>query len=153
MNKQKHNILKALYDFFEEQEKKKHAGGGPTTLGQTLTVIELNNKTRLTADEIQAICYTLTNAGHIQLFQKDDNNKSHRYLITDSGRQAYIDKFYINQVWYRNRGFWLKLLPIIISAGTLIWTITANNSLKKKVREQELNIQTIRDSLKFKTAK
>jgi hypothetical protein len=37
MNKQKHNILKALYNFFEEQEKKKHGGGGPTTLGQTLT--------------------------------------------------------------------------------------------------------------------
>ena len=147
MNQQKHNILKVLYDFFEEQEKKKHGSGGPTTLGQTLTVVELTNRTRLIADEIQALCYTLMNAGHIQLYQKDENNKSHRYLITDSGRQAYIDKFYLNQVWYRNREFWLKTLPIMISAGTLIWTVTSNNTLKKKVAEHDLKILRLTSSV------
>lgn len=153
MNKQKHNILKALYLYFEEKEKKKHGGSGPTTLGQTLTVVELTNRTRLIADEIQAICYTLTNAGHIQLYQKDEINKSHRYLITDSGKQAYVDNFYINKLWFRNIDFWFKLLPIIITAGTLFWTVTSNNRLRLKIVEQDFKInklQTSLDSIKTK---
>lgn len=150
MNKSKHRILEALYNHFEEKEKQKFGDSGPTILGQTLTVVELTNDTKLTADQIQKYCYTLLNAGHIELYQKDMYNQSHRYLITDSGRQSYIDKFYFNQIWYRSREFWFKLLPIIIAAGTLIWTVTVNNNLKKKLSEQEIIIKSIKDSLKFK---
>ena len=140
MKRKKHKILKALYDCFEEKEKEKFGESGPTELGQTLTVVELTNKTKLNADEIQAVAYTLTNAGHIELYQKDDVNKSHRYLITDSGRQAYIDKFYENQIWYRSKEFWFKFSPILIAAGTLIWTVSVNNNLRKKLNDQEIKI-------------
>lgn len=148
MYRKKHSILKALYDFYEFQEKKKFNGSGPTEFGQTLTVVELNNRTKIVADDIQKVCYALINAGHVQLYQKDEKNSSHRYIITNSGRQAFIDNFYRNQTWYVNKDFWLKVIPILISIGALLWVIYSNYDLKVEVKQQKNEIIYLKNQLK-----
>lgn len=144
----KHKILKHLFSIEKIGEKNSGRGKLITELGRSLTLLELSGKIRVSNDKIDDLCGVLNNDGYIKYLIKDEDSKNHSYLITETGKKAFTDKEFLNNVWYRNKDFWFKALPILVATGTLIWTVTINYSLRKKLNDQELKIIELQNSLK-----
>ena len=67
----------------------------------------------------------------------DENYKTHRYIITNSGKQAFIDKYYEKQerdfLWSRGK----DILTILLALGSLIMSIY--NYRNQKSNKKEIN--------------
>lgn len=132
MNIKKHKILKALYIKWEQGEARTGNGLEVTDLGKSLTTTEIQKETKLQISDIEQICFVLTNTNYIKLFNKNQNDKVNRYLIIDSGQTAFLEKYFLNKVWYRNFDFWKFFLPFLIGLLGLLnsifqwFTITSN---------------------------
>lgn len=144
---EKNKILKVLYDHWEDGERKTNFGTEITELGRSLSVLDIQDLTQLQRKEIERLLISLSNAGHISLFQKDidKNQKNHKWIITESGRQAIADNFYLNQLGIDNRqlffqlgGFVFGLLGIIIGGYSLF----QSNSLEKRIEKLEQKEET-----------
>ena len=147
-NKKKQAILKSLLDKYQKGEERTGLGVTVTDLGKSMTNIQLHTETKIDVKDVDNLCYVLVNQGHVSILQKDEANKAHRYLITQSGQQAVIDNFYINQVWYRQRAFWFSLLPIIVSLSTLVWTITKDTKKQTEIDSLRQEIQILKNKIK-----
>lgn len=147
-NKKKHLILSKLLAKFQEGEERTGHGIAVTELGRSMTNIQLHHQTGISIENIDKWCYVLSNQGHLTILQKDEGNKAHRYLITPSGQQAVTDKFYLNQVWFRQRAFWFSLLPIIISLVALFWTIVQDAKKQSEIDKLKTDIQNLQKKVK-----
>jgi uncharacterized membrane protein YidH (DUF202 family) len=74
------------------------------------------------------------------------NQKNHIWIITESGRQAIADNFYLNQRGTQNQklffqlgGFFIALIGLIIS----IYSLLQNNSLENRINKIESKNQLI----------
>lgn len=83
-------------------------------LGKSLSTIELHNETEIETKKIEEICSILGNKKHITLIKKNQDDKVSRYLIDNSGKTAYLERIYLNRIWYRNFDFWKFSLPFLI---------------------------------------
>ena len=80
---------------------------GEITLGETIIpCYVLEDGTRVLSGN------AMQNALNLQ---EDTDNKSHRYLITDLGKTAYIDKHLLNKYWLFNFDFWKWFLPSLLA--------------------------------------
>jgi hypothetical protein len=143
-NTKKHTILFALLEKYQSGEERTGGGRTVTDLGKSMTNIEIHAKTGIPIKEVDNLCYVLGNQGHLGLYQKDDENKAHRYLITPSGQQAAIDKYYLNQTWFRQRSFWFALIPIVLSISTLIWTIIRDLKKQEEINTIKIEVQQLK---------
>ncbi|WP_445720438.1 hypothetical protein [Flavobacterium sp.] len=114
-NYKKHVLLKSLYTFWKEGEDRTTSTFQVTPFGRSLTIIELQKKTSYGILKIEELCITLSNNGYIEKITEDTDNKSHRYLITDLGKTAYIDKHLLNKHWLFNFDFWKWFLPFLLA--------------------------------------
>ncbi len=83
-NKKKTKILECLFNHFEDEEKRTGYGHTVTELGRPLTNLEIHNRLKINISDIDKLCLVLSNAGHISLLNFDENDKAHRYVITNS---------------------------------------------------------------------
>ena len=61
------------------------------------------------------MCITLSNDGYIKKITEDTDSKSHRYLITDSGKSAFIDNHFLYKVLFFSFDFWKWFLPFLLA--------------------------------------
>jgi hypothetical protein len=136
--KEKHAILKALYDHWEDGERKTNYGHTVTPIGRALSVLDLQDITSLNRREIEKFVISLSNSGHIELLQKDQdlNQKNHKWIITENGKQAISDNYYLNQFGLDNRhllfqagGFVIALLSLFFAGASYL----QSNYLEKRV--------------------
>jgi hypothetical protein len=115
--KEKNKILKELYDHWEDGERKTDFATTITDLGRSLSVLDIQDKTSLHRREIERLVISLSNTGHINLYQKDEdpNQKNHKWIITESGRQAIADNYYLNQLGIQNRELFFQLGGFVIA--------------------------------------
>lgn len=136
-NKKKTKILECLFNHFEDGEKRTGYGHTVTELGRSLTNLEIHNRLKINISDIDKLCLVLSNAGHISLLNFDENDKAHRYVITNSGKQAFIDKYYEKQerdfLWSRGK----DILTILLALGSLIMSIY--NYQNQKSNKKEIN--------------
>lgn len=119
----KHKILTELKLHWDQGEEKSRGGIIVTPHGRSLTIIQLSKKAKLSSDRVQDLCDSLVNSQLIEKLKEDKENKSHSYIIKDSGRSYVIDKVFYNKVWYRNFSFWKFTLPFIIGLLGLLNSI------------------------------
>lgn len=146
LNEHKHKILKYLFETNKKGEKNTRFGTIITDLGKSLSTLELNERTNISSNKINDTCYILVQDNYIEYNDIDDKNENHRYIITENGKKAFIEKFFLNQIWYRQRAFWLTLSALLISSLTLGWTIYRDANLNKNIDKLQHQI----DSLKIK---
>ena len=146
-NNKKQNILKTLFDHYEDGEKRTGYGKTITELGRSLTNLEIHNRTRISIKDIDRLSITLSNAGHISLQSFDENDKAHRYIITPSGQQAFIDNYYpkLDREIYWGKG--KDLLTIIITLGSLVLGIY-NYQVQKNNKKEIIGLQEIIKKIK-----
>lgn len=94
INQKKKKILIALNKKYKEGEESSGYGFEITDTGKSLTNIQIHNQTGLTVDDVNEICLPLISVGHVKLQSEDKDDKAHRYLITEQGRQAVSDDYY-----------------------------------------------------------
>ena len=137
MNNNKNKILKILYDKFQHGEKKSGNGLEVTNLGKSATNIEIHESSNIKVSEIEKLCISMINIGHIILQNKDVDDKANRYLITELGRQAYVDGYYpkLNAEIYWN--LTKDVLTILFAAGSLV--LGAINYVNQKNSTEEIN--------------
>jgi hypothetical protein len=118
-NSKKHKILKALTDHWLDGENNTVSGFTVTEFGRCLNNMQIHLRTNINIQEVDNICFTLTNQGFIRSFHFDAKTKLHTYLIEDIGRVAVIEKRFKNLIWFRNFDFWKWVLPVIFSLTAL----------------------------------
>lgn len=132
MNKKKHKILKALYLNWKSGEERSGNGIEVTDLGKSLATTEIQKETKMQTSDIEQVCSVLINTNYIKLFSKNQNDKINRYLIIVNGQTAFLEKYFLNKIWYRNFNFWKFFLPFLIGVLGLLnsifqWlTVTSN---------------------------
>ena len=114
-NYKKHLLLKNLYASWKDGEDKTTSSYQITPFGRSLTVIELQKKTSYGILKIEELCITLSNDGYIKKITEDTDSKSHRYLITDSGKSAFIDNHFLYKVLFFSFDFWKWFLPFLLA--------------------------------------
>lgn len=132
MNRKKHKILKALYLNWEKGEERSGNGIEVTDLGKSLTTTEIQKETKMQTSDIEQVCSVLVNTNYIKLFSKNQNDKVNRYLIIDNGQTAFVEKHFLNKIWYRDFNFWKFFLPFLVGLLGLLnsifqwFTVTSN---------------------------
>lgn len=129
-NKQKHAILSTLKTKQDEGEENTGYGHYVTELGRTLSNIQIHDITNIPIRKINDLCYTMINKGHVAIFKADEDNKAHRFIITPSGMQTYIDKEYLNNTWYRTPGIIFPLVSLLVSILLSLMNLFWNPGLK-----------------------
>ena len=114
-NYKKHLLLKNLYASWKDGEDKTTSNYQITPFGRSLTVIELQKKSSYGILKIEELCITLSNDGYIKKITEDTDSKSHRYLITDSGKSAFIDNHFLYKVLFFSFDFWKWFLPFLLA--------------------------------------
>src|SRR5690554_3995972 len=122
-NLKKHNILKELKIHWDNGEERTKGGTTVTPYGRSLTIIQLSKRTKYSSDKIQDLCDSLAQSQLIEKLKEDSENKSHSYILNDSGKAYVIDKILLNKVWFRNFDFWKFVLPFIIGLLGLLNSI------------------------------
>jgi DNA-binding PadR family transcriptional regulator len=122
-NYKKHVLLKNLYTSWKDGEDRTTSSYQITSFGRSLTVIELQKKTSYGILKIEELCITLSNDGYIEKITEDTDNKSHRYLITELGKSAFIDKHFLHKVFFFNLDFWKWILPFLVGLLGLLNSI------------------------------
>lgn len=121
----KAKILQVLFDNWLTGENKTRYEIEVTDLGKSLSVLKIHQLTNLSKEQIDLVCISLSNAGHITQFQEDKNEKNHLWLITNSGRQAFADNYYQNQRGLANRILLFQLGGFLISLFALVMSFVA----------------------------
>lgn len=111
----KAKILQVLFDCWLTGETKTKYETEVTDLGKSLSVLKIQQLTKIQREQIDLVCISLSNNGHITLFKEDKDEKNHLWLITNSGRQAVADNFYKNQRGTDNRNLFFQLGAFLIS--------------------------------------
>lgn len=111
----KAKILQVLFDSWSVGENKTKYESEVPDLGRSLSVLKIHQLTNLSKEQIDLVCISLSNNGHITLFKEDKDEKNHLWLITNSGRQAVADNFYKNQRGTDNRNLFFQLGAFLIS--------------------------------------
>lgn len=122
-NYKKHSILKALYNYWKEGEDKTISSFEVTPYGRSLTVIEIQKETSFGILKIEEICITLLNDYYIERLVEDKENKSHRYLITDLGKSAFIDRYFLHKRLFFSFDFWKWVLTFLVGLIGLLNSI------------------------------
>ena len=119
----KHFILKHLYTHWKQGDDTTTSNHEITPFGRTLTTIQLQKSTSYNIKTIEELCKSLLSAKLIEVFKEDIDNKSHRYIITESGQAAYIDRVFFHKFWLYNFDFWKWVLPFLLGASGLLNSI------------------------------
>lgn len=114
-----------LFDSWLAGENKTRYETEVTDLGKSLSVLKIHQLTNLSKEQIDLVCISLSNAGHITQFQEDKNEKNHLWLITNSGRQTIADNYYQNQRGLANRILLFQLGGFLISLFALVMSFVA----------------------------
>ena len=122
-NYKKHILLKNLYASWKDGEDRTTSSYQVTPFGRSLTVIELQKKTSYGILKIEELCITLSNDGYIEKITEDTDNKSHRYLIKELGKSAFIDKYFLHKVFFFSFDFWKWVLPFLVGLLGLLNSI------------------------------
>lgn len=146
-DRKKHRILTALFSKYQIGEENSGHGHEVTELGRSMTNIQIHNDTGIDIRQVDNLCYSLSNQGHLTILKKDENNKAHRYLITQSGQQAVTDKAYLNTIWYRKQSFWFQLITVLIAVFTFIWTIYIDSSHSSEIEKLQAEIDSLKASI------
>ena len=102
----KHKILKSLYLKWEDGEEKTKFGRTVKDLGRSMSVIQLQNSTNISIQNVKRYCDYLNSNGYIVLYKEEPDNKNHFYLIQPLGKSAFLDKMFKNKYWFYNSEFW-----------------------------------------------
>lgn len=143
INLKAHKILKILYKYFNDGEKKSKGGTNVTEKGRSFTTIELNEKTNYSINLINDICITLEQNEFIKQIDSNKEFKVYQYCITPKGMDAVITKHYV----YSLLEFVVKWIPIAISvlslciAGIVAWYTTHNTQLIQKLQQEVSDLQ------------
>lgn len=160
--KDKDNILRTLYDHWETGERNTNYGTTVMPIGRSLSVLDLQDKTSLHRRQIEKLVISLSNSGHIELLEKDLdlNQKNHKWIITESGRQAIADNYYLNQQGLDNRNLFLQFGGIVIALLSLVVAVFGLfypkqdeekiNSLQKQINKLEQTQTVSQDSTNLK---
>lgn len=146
MSLNKHKILKHLFEANKFGEKNTGFGRIITDLGKSLSTFELNEKTNISSDKINNICFLLIQDDLIEYNSIDEKKENNSYIITEKGKKTFIEKGLLSQIWYRQRTFWLPFLALLISFSTLCWTVFRDANLDRNIDKLQQQI----DSLKLK---
>jgi len=122
-NYKKHLLLKTLYNSWKEGEDKTTSNYQITPFGRSLSVIEIQKLTSFGILKIEELCITLSNDCYVEMLTQDVDNKSHRYLITDLGKSAFIDKHFLYKSLFFSFDFWKWVLPFLVGLLGLLNSI------------------------------
>ena len=83
--KNKHVVLKKLFDKWRVGEEKTNGGFTVTEHGRCLSILELMSNTNLSKTTVDLIVISLSNKGLIEILalDSDKGQKNHKWIITD----------------------------------------------------------------------
>jgi hypothetical protein len=148
INLKKKKILIVLNNHYGDGEQKTGHGWVVTDLGKSLTNIEIHDRTDLKLRDINDCCISLSTTGHLQIYNKDDKDKAHRYLITDAGRQAVIDDFYGGLIRDKRFGRVKDSMLVLIALLSFLATLYINMERKKSDVAMKMRIELLEQKLK-----
>lgn len=122
-NLNKHRILKSLYKKWEDGEEKTGFGRTVSNLGRTMSVIQIQNTTKIPIQKVKRCCDYLTSNNYIHIQKEESDNKNHFYIIHPDGKSAFLDNTFKNKFWFFNFDFWKFTLPFIIGLIGLLNSI------------------------------
>lgn len=137
----KHIVLKSLFDFWKKGEEKTKYGQSVSEFGRSLSYLDLMTKSKLNKDTLDLIILYLQNQDLIRIL-KEDEDKNHRWIITDLGIEAHANNRFINErgMFYRKLflqlfGLFLAFVSLIVSIWSLSYNSTLENQLDKLERQ------------------
>ncbi|WP_062063021.1 hypothetical protein [Aquimarina longa] len=144
-SKVKHIILENLFNKDKLGVENTGHGKTVTDLGKSMSNIELHKENGRKVEIIDNTCYSLVNNGHIELLAEDENEKIRRYNITESGKQAYLDDYYLNQTRkvFAQFIFWIGM-PLLTLIGLILGNSkinNENNKLNNKIEQLEIKLK------------
>lgn len=113
--RKKHKILGFLFEISSNQPTDADPYGG------SLTPSAIHIKFGYELAQINASLDTLLENKHVSPHYDDLNGLSYR--ITDKGKVAYNEQYYLNRLWYRSPSIWFNVVTLIISIAALIVSI------------------------------
>jgi|TARA_R100000479_G_scaffold130736_1_gene68715 hypothetical protein len=122
-NLNKHKILKSLYKKWEDGEEKTGFGRTVSNLGRSMSVIQIQNSTKIPIQKVKRYCDYLTSNNYIHIQKEESDNKNHFYIIQPEGKSAFLDNVFRNKFWFFNFDFWKFTLPFIIGLIGLLNSI------------------------------
>lgn len=152
---EKHIVLKSLFDVWKLGVENTNYSQRVTDLGKSLSYLDLMDKSKLNKDTLDLVILYLQNQDLIRLFAEDEdkNQKNHRWIITDLGKEAHANNRFINERGMFYRKFFVQSVGLLIALASLfvsIWSLSYNSSLEnqlykqdKKVRKLEYKMQEI----------
>lgn len=102
----KHKILKAIYDFSATCPSHWYIG----SCGLSIKTFQDKFNFKVTKELTDSLLLS-------EYIIKDEHTFTHdpTYCITLSGRQAYLEKYFLKQSWFYSRNLWASSIAIIIS--------------------------------------
>jgi hypothetical protein len=112
-NKLNHKILKVLFLHYRDGAEKTSSASQVTELGRSYDIQELlkNLKRNKNIRQVEEACQYLFNEGYLRHPDGNDN----KYLVTPMGQSAYLEKKFLNKLWYRKPQYWITgiLAPVL----------------------------------------
>ena len=146
LNKNKHKVLKKLFERNKIGENNSGFGVTITDLGKSLSTLHLSDATKLSSDKINDVCYLLKQEELLTYHSFDENKKNHLFLITEKGKKAFLENYFLNKMWYRQVSFWFSFIAILISLSTLCWYIYRDINLNKNVEKLQNEIDSLKNT-------
>jgi hypothetical protein len=150
--KNKHLVLKKLFDKWRVGEEKTNGGFTVTEYGRCLSILELISITNLSKTSVDLIVISLSNKGLIEILalDSDKGQKNHKWIITDLGKEYYANNYFLNERGLFYRKFFVELLSLLIALGALalsIYSSSQNSFLEKQLEQQNQQLQRLERKL------
>lgn len=145
---EKHIVLKSLFDTWKLGVENTSYGHTITELGKSLSYLDLMTKSKLNKDTLDLVIIYLQNQDLIKLFSEDEdkNQKNHRWIITNPGKEAYANNRFINERGFFYRKLLIELLSLLLAVSSLIWSVLNtydNSSLENRLEKQDIRLQKL----------